>query len=290
MLAAELYGKLSPTKPPHQRMEDVLTSYVFSLFRYLNDLSFPLAFLQCAQNLGGRNLALDQINEVSVFFWPRFTLGTSRFREADVLLLLAHPKKGRTAVVVETKYESGLTNRSDGVTDGDESMDEQSETPDCYGHQLADEFCGIKCGSWLSEKICQNIHQTERKLLLYVTGNYEMPKTELQEAIRHIEERKCGKKRERTDCRIEAERDVYWVSWRHLHKILSDSTVHGSLSAGESIMLRDLLSILELRELNWFSTPFANLHPIDAYESFMKADFWSWLQPVHEYKSVFLES
>ncbi len=194
MLAAELYRKISPTNPPHQRMEDVLTSYVFSLFRYLNDLSVPLAFLQCAQNLDERNLALHQINEVSVFFWPRFTFGTSRFREADVLLLLTHLKKGRTAVVIEAKYDSGLTNRSDGVTDGDESMDEQSETPICYGHQLADEFCGIKCGSWQSEEIRQNIHQAERKLLLYVTGNYEMPKTELQEAVRHIEKRRCGKK------------------------------------------------------------------------------------------------
>lgn len=290
MLVAELYGKISLDKSPHHRMEDVLTSYVFSLYRYLNDLSVPLAFLQCAQNLGGRNLALEQINEISVFFWPRFTLVTSGFREADVLLLLAHPEKRRTAVVVEAKYESGLTNRSENVTDSDNSMDEQIKTADCYGHQLADEFCGIKCGGWLLEKICQNIHQTERKLLLYVTGNYEMPKTELQEAIRHIEERRCGKKRERIDCHIEAERDIYWVSWRHLHKILSESTVHKSSSAGESIMLRDLLSILELRELEWFSTPFANLHPIDAYESFLKADFWSWLQPVHEYKSVFLES
>ncbi len=56
------------------------------------------------------------------------------------------------------------------------------------------------------------------------------------------------------------------------------------------MMLRDLLSILKLRELEWFSTSFANLPLIDAYESFLKADFWSWLQPVHNYKSVFLES
>jgi hypothetical protein len=42
MLAAELHGKISDGNISN-RMEDVLTAYVMSLFRYLNNLLIPLA-------------------------------------------------------------------------------------------------------------------------------------------------------------------------------------------------------------------------------------------------------
>jgi len=44
MLAAEIKGKLSASYPADDRMEDTLTSYVLSLFRYLDNQDVLTAF------------------------------------------------------------------------------------------------------------------------------------------------------------------------------------------------------------------------------------------------------
>jgi hypothetical protein len=54
-------------------MEDALTSYVFSLFRYLDDLRVPTQFLRAAKNCLGDSPDVGEIRTSCVLFWPRFS-------------------------------------------------------------------------------------------------------------------------------------------------------------------------------------------------------------------------
>jgi len=254
MLAAELCGKISPIKPAHQRMEDVLTSYIFSAFRYLNDQSVPLAFLSKAKNLSGQNFILKQVSDIYVFFWPCFSFGNGRFREADVLVLISKSSGEKVAVIVEAKYESGLSNLASVGMDLAHSQEFQVLNSVQFRHQLADEFCGIQCATFLAPEIRQKLEGVHQRLLLYVTANHVIPKLEIGEGIEEIRKRPCSK----PECVKKAEENIYWVSWRHLHQILSDSRVYAPYSMGERNFLFDLRRVLELRELDWFS-PFTNL-------------------------------
>jgi hypothetical protein len=109
MLAAELHWKISPGRPAHERMEDVLTSHVFSLFRYVAHLELQADFLRSAVNLRGEHLAVGRLQAARVVFWPKFAVGQVR-READALLLLHQADDGSLALLVEAKHEAGLHN------------------------------------------------------------------------------------------------------------------------------------------------------------------------------------
>lgn len=63
MLAAEINGKISSNYPPHQRMEDVLTSNAISMFRYFNDLKLPTIFLRQAKNLKDESLVISDLKK-----------------------------------------------------------------------------------------------------------------------------------------------------------------------------------------------------------------------------------
>jgi hypothetical protein len=96
MLLAELGGKVSEANPPRQRMEDVLTSNVFCLFRYLNNLEVAVHFLNTAANSRGELLPVKPLTLAFTFFWPKFRLpGSPRQREADVILVLEEENRER---------------------------------------------------------------------------------------------------------------------------------------------------------------------------------------------------
>lgn len=187
MFSAEVHGKVSITNPPHQRMEDVLTSYVFSLFRYLNNLQAPLAFLREAKNLNDEKLEFDDLVSAQVYFWPRFNFPGIGFREPDVLLLLEEKGGGKIAAVIEAKYYSGLSNRVNDEN-GIEEEDQSATTGPIfhYGHQLADQYCGVMCGRWNDEEVQNKLSQVNKKVLLYVTTHYELPSADLDEAAETI--------------------------------------------------------------------------------------------------------
>jgi hypothetical protein len=53
MLAAEIHHKIGVDRAPHQRLEDVLTSNVFSIFRYIDSLAPAASVLSCAVDAHG---------------------------------------------------------------------------------------------------------------------------------------------------------------------------------------------------------------------------------------------
>ena len=93
MIVAELHGKLSPRV---ERMEDVLTSNVFSFLKY-NDRSRILrAYLM--EELG-LEVSESEASEAEFRFWHVYDDGT----EPDVIIIV-----GNAYILFEAKYFSGF--------------------------------------------------------------------------------------------------------------------------------------------------------------------------------------
>lgn len=92
MYLAELHGKL-PSKI--EGMEDILTSNVFSFFKYSNREVFLREYLGRL----GFDVSRQEANEAEFMFWPRFEENT----EPDVVIVV-----GKYYLLIEAKYFSGF--------------------------------------------------------------------------------------------------------------------------------------------------------------------------------------
>jgi len=90
MYLAELHGKLSPKI---ERKEDVLTSNVFSFFKYCNRTIFLKKYLEML----GFQISADDVNTAKFIFWPRFEENT----EPDLIV-----RVGGYYILFEAKYFS----------------------------------------------------------------------------------------------------------------------------------------------------------------------------------------
>ena len=93
MYLAELHGKLSSRV---ERMEDILTSNVFSFFKY----SSRDIFLKNYLNKLGFNISDQEAEEAEFRFWPIFEDGT----EPDLVIII-----GNYYLLIEAKYFSGFS-------------------------------------------------------------------------------------------------------------------------------------------------------------------------------------
>jgi len=75
MYLAELHGKLSSNI---ERMEDILTSNVFSFFKYSSRENFLTGYL----NKLGFSISNQEADKAEFIFWPRFEENT----EPDVVI------------------------------------------------------------------------------------------------------------------------------------------------------------------------------------------------------------
>ena len=92
MYLAELQGKLSPKI---ERMEDILTSNVFSFFKYSSRDIFLRRYLSSL----GFNISVQQARDAEFIFWPRFEDNT----EPDLVLIADD-----YYILIEAKYFSGF--------------------------------------------------------------------------------------------------------------------------------------------------------------------------------------
>ena len=90
MYLAELHGKLSSRV---ERMEDILTSNVFSFFKYSKRDIFLKGYL----NTLGFNVSEKEANEAEFLFWPRYEENT----EPDLVIIV-----GKYYFLIEAKYFS----------------------------------------------------------------------------------------------------------------------------------------------------------------------------------------
>ncbi len=259
MFAAELAGKVTASKPPHERMEDVLTSNVFSSFRYLNNPEMLVQFLCRALNVDGNGLEIPDIADFEIAFWPKFCFSNTGYREPDVLIMLQGADKKKIAIVVEAKLDSGLSN----VGDPNEEHNEEYN-PDGFllGHQLADQFCGLDCGVWMSQGIANVIAEAEEKYLLFLTAHYSLPKADLREAAAEVTKRQGGKTCKLDTC--DASSRLYWLNWQALYQVLEKWETEGE--KGYKYLLMDLRRSLEQKNLQPLQAWQTELAQVDDYE------------------------
>ena len=149
---ALLKGKLSREQ---ENMEDILTSNVFGLFRYLSPDEGLLPFLALAEE-GDRRRPLATLPAASTAeyqFWPGYRERDCIFCEPDVLIRITEPTGKRHIVLVEAKFHSGKSSEED----------DQSIAP--YD-QLAREWDNLVC---LAED------EGASAWLVYLTADYGYP-------------------------------------------------------------------------------------------------------------------
>jgi len=130
MYLAELHGKLSPKT---ERLEDLLTSNVFSFFKYSDREVFLKEYL----NMLGFIVSSKEAREAEFMFWPRYEQNT----EPDLVI-----RVGKYYILIEAKYFS--------------DFDEGNED---IKHQLVRE---IECGSLDAKNYSQEFY------LVAITADY----------------------------------------------------------------------------------------------------------------------
>ena len=200
MTIAELHGKISSAGTNlHDKLEDLLTSDVFTACRYVRPETLLLRFLGQAESLDQRKLrhALpDHVVRVTYDFWPRLAR-----MEPDVLLSLADYQGKYTLVLVEAKYMSGKS----GAAADEEGLDEATAPLD----QIASEYGDLlRCH--------QLLHLPEERIrsrhLLYITAHRLMPVEHLEASIREIE---------KFHPQNGTAAELYWATWFSLVPILN---------------------------------------------------------------------
>lgn len=97
MYLAELHGKFSSRT---ERSEDILTSNVFSFFKYSSRDIFLKSYLDTL----GFNISAKEVEEAEFKFWPHYEDGT----EPDLVIIV-----GKYYILFEAKYYSGFGEKTE---------------------------------------------------------------------------------------------------------------------------------------------------------------------------------
>ncbi|WP_394238312.1 hypothetical protein [Niallia oryzisoli] len=207
MTIAEIHGKLSP----YEHMEDLLTSDVFSTFRYLNPNMGLIPFLKKAVGFIDQEVPsfLEDVEEADYIFWPR----TSKLnREPDVLVLLTKKDCSTVSILIEAKYTSGKSNliREEGITEDGKNTIEHLD-----GDQLAELYQELQNGNiYIDNRVLrERFKQSEgNRYLFYATAHYALPKKDLDESF-DILKKRHGKQL----CN-----QFYWVNWMSVLEVIKE--------------------------------------------------------------------
>ena len=185
MIHALLHGQLSREQ---ENMEDLLTSAVFGLLRYLPPSEGILPFLSCARALDGSQALPKMPHDtlVRTCFWPWVAESGCASCEPDIRVDIEPPEGNRTVIFVEAKYRSGKSSEADDV-------------PERPYDQLAREW----------DNLVHLAHPHTTPMLVYLTADVGMPREEMSASVAEYRGKRGGNAP-----------TICWVSWRHLHDVL----------------------------------------------------------------------
>ncbi len=215
MLQAIFKGKLSREQ---ENMEDVLTSNVFGLLRYVEPENGILKFLSLAEDIdGGHPLSglAEQGDivqqDITYTFWPWWDEPNCNGCEPDVVLELNYSSGKSLLILIEAKYLSGKSSEADPeaqlVTD-----------------QLAREWVNLRS---ISKR------EGRTPILIYLTGGTGFPRGDIDNACKELNKKVP-----------DSIPSIYWLSWRHLYSICTDT---------DNLMLRDLKALLDRLGMRFFN-------------------------------------
>lgn len=189
-------------------MEDILTSSVFGLLKYLAPELGLFRFLSRAKTLDGDSLlsVLGTIHEshcvsVTYEFWPRWPKnGTEAVStcEPDVVLHIRLSHKVSYLIAIEAKYLSGKSSKAEEIEEP--AVDRPSND------QLAREWiCLVE-----EARFCD-----AQPVLVYLTANAVCPQEEILASLKDCPVKCDGSSLQPTIC---------WLSWRHLPSLFQHDT------------------------------------------------------------------
>jgi hypothetical protein len=226
MLMALLHGKLSRDQ---ENMEDILTSNVFGILKYLPPGTALVPFLRKAVTPEQDHplVSLSSDVEVKCEFWPWLGKSDNTGCEPDVLIRLTCPSNKKTLILIEAKYHSGKSSEEE--KDPNEKLArEQSEEIASLGVDHSDEPVKDQLSrEWrnlrrLAEK------ESAEPVLIYLTAGFVCPTEDIEASQKALKGEK-GK--------------ISWLSWRHLPSLITDSHYE---------VLRDLAAALRRLDLIFF--------------------------------------
>lgn len=252
-IKAELHGKISSAGTNlSTSLEDLLTSNVFQLMRYLPPETVLLKVLKLSKSLSekGKNAldVPDGVDCASYKFWPSYN-GT----EPDLHIDLFRKGKRVACMFLEMKYRSTKSNRQH-----TESLHESGNSAPA-NDQLHRQWLALE--DYAKEK------QVVNKNLIYVTQDWAFPKEEIEKSESAI----WTEKGETPS----SPHYIYWLSWQTIHlclKAMLTKNDASSLSFYDREILKDIVDLLEKKSLMGFSgykkLPTDELGRIRYYEEF----------------------
>jgi len=246
MIQAELRGKLGHDGTrAHDRAEDLLTSAVFGLLRYLPLKEGLLSLLARARPVrqGNDGLAvraeprwieLDGVTHAELIFWPDF----GNFGEPDLLIQLRNADRLVHLVLIEAK----LFSPKSGTAEAEEAERDQSlDTPS--PDQLVKYWQGLR-----QRALAANQPECS---LIYLTARSMPPLKELRESLANGPE---GMR-------------LSWLSWRDAWNVANQQALDGT-----SLPAQDLAALLAHKGFSEF-TGFSKSGSL-AVEWALPANFW----------------
>jgi len=218
-IMAEIKGKLSESSNNFERMEDLLTSNIFQLLRYIPPELGILPILQQATNLEESPLPIPKnILDWEIIFWPVY-----KNCEPDIeIKAYSDNSKCIAHYFVEAKYLS----LKSGIAEFDEN--------DVYvagSDQLERQWNIIQ----QITKIGENIG------LIYLTAHQIKPKKEIEKSI------------DATSNPYQARISLYWLSWQKIRQELIKIIKDSSINPYHHKVLQDIIVLLEKKGLKDFS-------------------------------------
>lgn len=198
MIEALLHNKLSVKQ---ENMEDILTSNVFGLLKYVTPELGLLPFLAKARTLDGDYPLKEIANRLETLeyeFWPRWACsGNQRFCEPDIVLYIKLKDNFSYIVCIEAKYRSGKSSCDEETANTE--MEEQSE------EKLKQESKDQLVREW--NALCLKAKEQQAKpILIYLTAHVSIANEEIEESLRV------------TNNSMEKS-SICWLSWRELSKL-----------------------------------------------------------------------
>jgi hypothetical protein len=210
MIQAEMKGKI----PEIDRLEDVLTSNVFGLLRYVKNPAVLLWILGQARTLSGKGLAESVDVDLTTYspeflFWEQ--VGT--YGEPDLIIRFSKAGNSDLILCIEVKYYSSKSGEGD-------------------DDQLRRYFEGVSGVASLSASTLLGI--------IYLTKHPS--RKELIDSLKHIQGKGV----------INAEEKLFQLRWTEMAEALENADL-SQLSTSERMVLTDLRDYLRYKNLVGFS-------------------------------------
>lgn len=237
MTIAEIHGKLSA----YEHMEDLLTSDVFSTFRYLDINNGLIPFLKKATSFkdSAPPHFLEDIVEADYVFWPRTTYLN---REPDVLIILTKKNHTYISILIEAKYHSGKsnTNREEAATDKENNPFDHLD-----GDQLAELYKELQDGNiFIGDPSIRDkyILSACNRYLFFITAHYTSPRHDIEETFKVLEKKQYFN---------QYDHHFFWTNWIGIIDVIDEVNARETWQNAPATryLLMDLKALLQRKGL-----------------------------------------